>query len=99
MLAENVDTGTVNNIIEDVIVSKRNHNSILLAIIAHSKCAGNPVEKEIQINHLLFSRKRVGFFELDIPTLLLFIDVDRQTCETVNVHMASETVSIGTAMS
>ncbi len=84
LLAGETGMQTINNIMEDVIVSHRNHKSKLLAIVGHSKCAGNPTDREEQIEQLRRAKKTVDFFELEVRIILLFVDVDRKVVEEIS---------------
>ena len=63
----------VESIIERVNISVEKHGSEIIAIVAHDDCAGNPVEKEVHLNHLrqAFSNLRKTYPDIDI--LLLWV--------------------------
>ena len=54
--------GLVENIKKRVEISVHHHGSKVVAIVGHFGCAGNPTEKEDQINHLKSSKKTVEEF-------------------------------------
>jgi len=94
VLSSGSDTCAIDDIMRDVIVSKRNHKSKVIVIVGHSRCAGNPTERQQQEKHLRQAKKIVEFHEIDVPTELLWVDVDRQTCEAISAHNTDETSSV-----
>ena len=59
VLAENEDKLTLESIKRRVEISTGKHGSEHIAIVGHHDCAGNPVEKEIQLKQILDSIKTV----------------------------------------
>ena len=52
ILAENKNEILINSIIERTSLSIHKHKSKLIVISGHHDCAGNPCDKEIQINQI-----------------------------------------------
>jgi hypothetical protein len=52
ILAEAADVAALESIRRRVDISVNRHGSRRVAIIAHADCAGNPVDKETQVNQL-----------------------------------------------
>jgi len=52
VLAENEDDFLIQNILKRINISIDKHYSKGIAIAGHYDCAGNPVSKEIQIDHI-----------------------------------------------
>ena len=74
--AEHVDTitspgpvkrlaaGHAADLLDCVRISVEKHGSCAIAIAAHPECAGNPVEKEVQVEEL---RKAVALLKAEFP--------------------------------
>lgn len=92
LLCEVNDRDTLNNIMEDVITSKRRHDSQILAVAGHSKCAANPGSEDDQIKDLHGAAQTLDFFEIDIHKLLLFVDVDAQTVKEIAAEKVAGSV-------
>ena len=75
--------GLVKNIKKRVDISVNHHGSKVIAIIGHFGCAGNPAEKEEQIEHLKKAKETVKLFGFDAEIILLWVDGDWQTVEKV----------------
>ena len=52
ILADNIDSSTVQSIYNKLNISFNNHKSEGLAIVGHYGCAGNPASKNEQIEHI-----------------------------------------------
>jgi hypothetical protein len=83
ILAENLDSVIIENIKKRVEVSVGHHGSKVVAIVSHFGCAGNPAEKEIQIEHLKKAEKVVKDFGFDVEVILLWVDGDWTTVEKI----------------
>ena len=83
ILAENSDSAVIENIKKRVEVSTHHHGSKVIAIIGHFGCAGNPTEKEEQIQHLKKAEETVKSFGFDAEIILLWVDGDWTTVEKV----------------
>ena len=65
ILAENGDKATIESIKRRVKISVERHNSKQIAIVGHHDCAGNPVNKDTQITHILSAIKTVKSWGLN----------------------------------
>ncbi len=74
----------VENIKKRVEVSVHHHGSKVIAIAGHFGCAGNPAEKETQIEHLKKAQKTVESFGFPAEVILLWVDGDWKTAERIN---------------
>ena len=83
ILADNSDSAVIENIKKRVEISMRHHGSKVVAIIGHFACAGNPVEKAVQIEHLKKAQKTVESFGFLIEVILLWVAGDWQTVEKI----------------
>ncbi|MEK7541128.1 MAG: carbonic anhydrase [Patescibacteria group bacterium] len=86
ILAENTDAVVIENIKKRVDISVNHHNSKVIAIVGHFGCAGNPVEKKEQIEHLKKARKTVESFGFPAEIILLWVDGDWETVEKIILH-------------
>ena len=75
--------GLVKNIKKRVDISVHHHGSKVVAIVGHFGCAGNPTEKEEQIEHLKKSEQIVKSFGFGIEVVLLWVNDDWQTVEKI----------------
>ena len=75
--------GLVENIKKRVDISVHHHGSKVVAIIGHFGCAGNPTEKEIQIEHLKKAEETVKSFGFPVEIILLWVDGDWKTVEKI----------------
>ncbi len=73
ILADNLDTPVINNIVKRVKISVHHHGSKLVAIVGHEGCAGNPVSKEEQIQHLKNAREIFAPQCKDATIILLWV--------------------------
>jgi len=83
ILADNLDSAVIENIKRRVKISVNHHGSKVVAIVGHFGCAGNPAEKEEQIEHLKKAKETVEFFGFEAEVVLLWVDSDWQTVERV----------------
>lgn len=74
ILAENKDKMTLESIKRRVEISTGKHCSEHIAIVGHHDCAGNPVEKEIQLKQILDSIKTVKSWGFRVEIIGLWID-------------------------
>lgn len=77
------DIGVIEDIKKRVDVSVNHHGSKVLAIAGHFGCAGNPVEKSIQIEQLKKCKKVVDSFGFPVETILLWVEGDWTTVEKI----------------
>lgn len=74
ILSENKDNGLIEHIKRCVEISIKKHNSNLLAVVAHYDCAGNPVDKDTQVSHLLSAVGKVSSWLDKIKIVGLWVD-------------------------
>ena len=75
--------GLVENIKKCVEISVGHHGSKVVAVVGHFGCAGNPAEKEVQIEHLKKAKKTVESFGFPVKIILLWVDGDWKTVERI----------------
>lgn len=73
ILSENKDI-TVESIKRRVEISVTKHNSKIIAIVGHHDCAGNPVEKDVQLKQILSAIKTVESWNFKVQIIGLWID-------------------------
>ncbi len=73
-LAENIDKTTVESIRKRVEISAVKHGSKVIAIVGHADCAGNPVERDIQVEQVAKSMELAKTWGLDAEFLGLFVN-------------------------
>ena len=83
ILAENSDSVIIENIKKRVEISVEHHGSKVVAIVGHFGCAGNPAEKETQIDHLKKAEEVVKSFGFPVEIVLLWVDGDWTTVERI----------------
>lgn len=83
ILFENSNLSIIENIKKRVGISVEHHGAGVVAIVGHFGCAGNPTEKEEQINHLRNAQKTVESFGFQVQIILLWVEGDWQTVELV----------------
>ncbi len=83
ILAENSDKAVIENIKKRVDISVNHHGSKVVAVIGHFGCAGNPAEKQEQIEHLKKAEEVVKSFGFPVEIVLLWVDGDWKTVEPV----------------
>jgi carbonic anhydrase len=83
ILADNLDSAVIENIKKRVEISVGHHGSKIIAVVGHFGCAGNPTEKEEQIQHLKKAEVTVKGFGFDAEIVLLWVDGDWTTVEKV----------------
>ena len=66
LLAENINTTVIHSIIERTNISLNKHKSTLIAVSGHHDCAGNPCDKETQIQHI---HKSMNYLERIFPEI------------------------------
>lgn len=74
ILAENKPDALIESLRKRVEMSVKKHGSTCLAIIGHFDCAGNPVEKETQIDQIYASLKTIHSWGFAIPVIGLWVD-------------------------
>lgn len=83
ILAENLDSAIIENIKKRVEISVHHHGTKVVAVVGHFGCAGNPVEKDVQLGHLKKAQETVKSFGFPVETVLLWVDGDWQTVEKI----------------
>ena len=83
ILADNADAGAVENIKKRVGISVEHHGANVIAIVGHFGCAGNPVEKDQQVEHLRQAKKTVESFGFPAEIILLWVGEGWQQAERV----------------
>lgn len=83
ILADNLNSAIIENIKKRVAISVEKHGSKVVAIVGHHDCAGNPVVKEVQINHLKEAKKVVEGFGFPVEVISLFVEGDWVTVEKI----------------
>lgn len=75
--------GLAESIKKRVEISVHHHGSKAVAIVGHFGCAGNPAEKQVQIEHLKKAENVVKSFGFPVKIILLWVDGDWKTVERV----------------
>ncbi len=73
-LAENSDSAQIESIKSRVEVSVVKHGSKVIAIVGHADCAGNPVERDIQIEQIKKSVEVVKSWGFAVEFVSLFVN-------------------------
>jgi len=84
IIAEGKDIVTLASIRKRVGVSITNHGSTVVAIVGHHDCAGNPVNKKIQLKHITAAIKVVKSWDFDVKIVGLWVDDNWEVCELVS---------------
>ncbi len=78
ILAEKRDEKLLESIKRRVSISVEKHGSKVLAIVGHYDCAGNPVEKNVQLEQLEKAVKTVQDWGYGIETIKIWVDENWQ---------------------
>jgi hydrogenase maturation factor len=81
--ANGCDMAVIEDIKKRIEISVHHHGSKVVAIAGHFGCAGNPVEKEEQIEHLKKAKETVEKFGFPVEVVLLWVDSDWQKAEKI----------------
>jgi carbonic anhydrase len=73
-LSENKDQATLESVKRRVGISVNGHGSGVIAIAGHYDCAGNPVEKDVQLKQIDESVKTVTSWGFNAETIKLWIN-------------------------
>lgn len=73
ILAENKDS-TIEAIKKYLNLSVNVHKSKIAAIVGHYDCAGNPANKETQLNGIIAATKNVASWGLNVDIIGLWVD-------------------------
>ncbi len=74
IISEFTDNNLINSIKDRLAISIEKHNSKLIAIVGHYDCAGNPVDKYIQIKQILASIKIIKSWYEKLQVIGLWFD-------------------------
>lgn len=74
ILAEKNQSLILESIKRKVEISINKHGSKLIAIVGHHDCAGNPVEKEIQVSQILTAIKTILSWGFNVQVIGIWID-------------------------
>lgn len=74
ILAERKDHFTIELLKKKLEISVNKHRSKLVAVVGHYDCAGNPVEKEIQIKQTLAAIETVRSWGFGIEIIGLWVN-------------------------
>ena len=74
ILEENKNKVLLESIKKRVEISVNKHGSKLIAIAGHYDCAGNPVEKNIQIKQILSAINTIKSWNFNVQVVGLWID-------------------------
>ena len=77
------DKGVIDDIKKRVDISVNHHGSKVIAIVGHFGCAGNPAEKDVQIEQLKKCKEAVEAFGFPAEVILLWVNGDWTTVEKV----------------
>lgn len=81
---DNTEKIIIQNIKKRVEISVHHHGSKVVAIVGHFGCAGNPAEKDIQIEHLRKAGEVVKLFGYQVEIVLLWVNGDWTTVEKID---------------
>lgn len=73
ILAENTDSAVVENIKKRVDISVQHHGAKVIAVVGHFGCAGNPVEKDQHVEHLVQAREMISAHYKDTEVIGLWV--------------------------
>jgi hypothetical protein len=73
ILAEGTDAAAIESVRRRLTISVTKHGSRRVAIVAHVDCAGNPVDKENQLNQLRAAATTVRLWGLNVQVDLLWL--------------------------
>ncbi|HWR64368.1 MAG TPA: carbonic anhydrase [Candidatus Thermoplasmatota archaeon] len=74
ILAENNQTDLLQSLKKRVEISVLKHASTQIAIIGHFDCAGNPVDKETQLEQIKTAVQTIQSWGFQIPVIGLWVD-------------------------
>jgi len=83
ILADNIDKFLINSIKNRVEISVNKHGSKVIAIVGHHDCAGNPMPKEAQLNHLSGALKTIQSWGYKVVFTSLWVD-ENWSVEKIN---------------
>ena len=80
ILAEKQNIAQLESIRYRVDISITKHHSKLIVVTGHYDCAGNPVEKDQHIMHILEALKTIDSWNYAVPAIGLWIDESWSVC-------------------
>ncbi|MFH0888196.1 MAG: carbonic anhydrase [Planctomycetota bacterium] len=80
ILADNKNRFLLESIKKRIEISVNKHASKLIAIVGHYDCAGNPVEKDNQLQHILSAVKIVESWNFDAQIIGLWVNEKWEVC-------------------
>jgi len=80
-LSENSDQSVIDSIKYRVDISVRKHGSKAICIVGHFGCAGNPVDRGIQIEQLKEAEKTIKSWGFEVDIVKVYIDENWQVQE------------------
>ncbi len=83
ILAEARDTAALESIRRRLSISVTKHGSKRVAIVAHADCAGNPADKQAQLDQLRAAAATVLSWGMDVQVDLLWLGDDWQVEQVV----------------
>jgi carbonic anhydrase len=87
VLSENTDHNLVDAILRKVDISINNHGSKVIAISGHFDCAGNPVSKEEQEDHIKKSLRLLKSKYKDLEVIGFYINDQWEVEEELKFEM------------
>ena len=78
VLAEGKKKTTIQSIRKRFEISVKRHNSSLVAIVGHYDCAGNPVNKDTQLEQVIIAVKTLESWNLRVQAVGLWIDKNQE---------------------
>jgi len=73
----------IESVLDKIKISVDHHQSIGIAVVGHTECAGNPAPKEEQVAHIMQGINFLQTFYPDLPIIGLWVD------NTWQVHQIS----------
>ena len=74
ILAEGKESSTLVSIKKRLDISVNKHSSNNIAVVGHYDCAGNPVEKSIQLEHIKLAIKTIESWKFNAQVIGLWVD-------------------------
>ena len=74
ILSGNRGSRIIESIKKRIEISVTNHNSKHIAIVGHYDCAGNPVEKDVQLKQIMSAIKTIESWNSDVQIIGLWVD-------------------------
>jgi len=78
ILSDNLNNTLVESIKHRVTISIEKHGSKVIAVAGHFDCAGNPVDKDTQLNQLDAAVKIIAGWNFDVEPIRLWVDENWQ---------------------